>query len=274
MPALEAPESLFLIAGSGRYPGLVIEEARRAGVRRTIIAGFEGETSKETAEAADAVEWMRVGQLGRLLDAAKKSGARHAMMAGQIAPSNLFDLRPDLKALILLAKLKRRNAETLFGELAAQLASCGLETLSATTFLDGHLASPGHMAGPKPKGRQVEDIAFGFEIAKHTSRLDIGQSAVVKNGTVLAVEAFEGTDACMRRGGQLGRGKAILAKVTKPGQDLRFDVPVIGGRTLATAAEAGIGIIAVESGLTLLLDKPALCAEAARLGITLYGYPA
>jgi len=271
---LQAPESLFLIAGSGRYPELVVEEARRAGIRRICVAAFEGETGGAVASGADSVEWMRVGQLGRLLESAKRSGARHAMMAGQIAPGNLFDLRPDLKALVLLARLKRRNAETLFGELAAQLAACGLETLPATTFLENHLATPGHMGGPKPKARQLDDIAFAFEIAKATSRLDIGQSVVVKNGTVLAVEAFEGTDDCIKRGGALGRGRAVLAKVTKPGQDMRFDVPVVGGRTLATAGEAGISVIAVETGLTLLLDKPALCAAAARAGITLYGFPA
>ncbi len=268
---LETPESVFLIAGSGRYPGLVIEEARKSGVKRIAAATFEGETDPASAAAADEVYPLKVGQLGRLLDAAKKSRASVAMMVGQLAPSNLFNLRPDLKALVLLAKLKRRNAETLFGEVARQLSLIGVELLPATTFLEAHLAPEGLFAGPALKARVLEDIRFGFSIAKETSRLDIGQSVVVKNGTVLAVEAFEGTDACMLRGGKLGRGGAILVKVTKPAQDMRFDVPVIGSRTLSTAKEAGVKVLAVEAGQTLLLDRPALADQANREGLSLFG---
>ncbi len=268
---LETPESVFLIAGSGRYPGLVIEEARKLGVKHIAAATFEGETDPATAAAADEVYPLKVGQLGRLLDAAKKSRSSVAMMVGQLAPSNLFNLRPDLKALVLLAKLKRRNAETLFGEVARQLSLIGVELLPATTFLETHLAPEGLFAGPALKARVLEDIRFGFSIAKETSRLDIGQSVVIKNGTVLAVEAFEGTDACMLRGGKLGRGGAILVKVTKPAQDMRFDVPVIGCRTLSTAKEAGVKVLAVEAGQTLLLDRPAVAEQAAREGLSLYG---
>lgn len=260
-----------MIAGSGRYPTLIIEEARRAGVGKISVAAFEGETPEETVAAADDVHWMRVGQLGRLLEAGKKSGAGHTMMAGQLAPNNLFNLRPDLKALVLLAKLKRRNAETLFGEVASQLENAGLEVISAITFLDNHLAPKGHIAGPKLKAREIEDLEFGFEIAKTTSRLDIGQTVVVKQGTVLAVEAFEGTNECIRRGGQLGKEKALMVKVTKPDQDMRFDVPVIGEATIATAAGAKLRGIGLEAGRTLLLDKPKVCEAAEKAGITLFG---
>lgn len=266
-----APSTLFLIAGSGRYPALLVEEARKAGVGKVSIAAFEGETSHELADQADEVAWLRVGQLGRMLDAARKSGAQHAMMAGQIAPKNLFDLRPDFLALMLLAKLKRRNAETLFGEIANQLHKHGIELLNATTFLDHHMAPAGHIAGPRLKKRQIEDIEFGFEMAKETSRLDIGQTIVVKNGTVLAVEAFEGTNECLRRGGALGKGGATMVKVSKPDQDMRFDVPVIGEATLATAREAGVKIIGVEANCTLFLDLPRVSAAAEDVGITLYG---
>ena len=271
IPRLEIPETLFLIAGSGRYPGLVIEEARRAGVRKVVAAVFEKETAPATIEAADSIHTMRVGQLGKLLDAARASGAACAIMAGQIAPKNLFDLRPDLKALVLLARLERRNAETLFGEVARQLASVGVELLPATTFLDAHLAKPGLIAGPALKKRALADISFGFSIAKETSRMDIGQSVVVKNGTVLAVEAFEGTDDCLARGGALGRGGAILVKVNKPGQDMRFDVPVIGLRTVERAAASGVAVLAIEAGSTLLLDAPEVGKAAAAAGISLYG---
>lgn len=268
---MENPESLFLIAGSGVYPELLARSAREAGVRRIAVAAFTGETDPGLADLADTVAWMRVGQLGRLLAAARDSGAAHAVMAGQIAPGNLFDLRPDLRALMLLAKLPRRNAETLFGELARQLQAVGLQVLEATCFLDAHIATAGHIAGPKPKPRQERDLRFGFDIAKETSRLDIGQTVVVKNGTVLAVEAFEGTNACMRRGGELGRGRAVMVKVSKPDQDMRFDVPVIGTTTIDTAREADIGIIGVEAGKTLLLDRPKVAAAADAAGITVYG---
>jgi DUF1009 family protein len=268
---LTIPETLFLIAGRGRYPSLVIEAARAAGVKKIFVAAFDGETSEATTASADEVRWLRVGQLGKLLDAAKKSGARHAIMAGQLAPANLFDLRPDLRALVLLAKLKRRNAETLFGEVANQLTKAGLELLNAMTFLDAHVARQGHIAGPRLKSRDMDDIRFGFGIAKEISRLNIGQTVIVKFGTVLAVEAFEGTDECIRRGGSLGRKDAILVKVTKPGQDMRFDVPVIGERTIAVARDAKLKVIACEANCTLLLDSAAVCRAAAKAGITLHG---
>jgi DUF1009 family protein len=240
-------------------------------VKKISVAAFEGETPRATSAIADEVHWLRVGQLGKLLDAARRSGARHAMMAGQLAPANLFDLRPDLRALILFARLKRRNAETLFGEVAKQLSKAGLELLNAMTFLDAHVARLGHIAGPRLKSRDMDDIRFGFDIAKEISRLDIGQTVIVKAGTVLAVEAFEGTNECIRRGGGLGRKDAVLVKVTKPHQDMRFDIPVIGEMTIAVAREAKLKILACEANCTLLLDSPAVCRAASDAGITLYG---
>jgi DUF1009 family protein len=264
-------QPLFLIAGSGDYPGLVIEGARKAGVTRIVMAAFEGETKTELAQQVDSVEWMRVGQMKRLLDAAKKSRATRALMAGQIAPGHLFDLRPDFKALLILAKLKERNAETLFGAVAGELSAVGVELIEATTFLDEHIATQGSIAGPKLKARQIADLEFGFRIAKESSRLDIGQTVVVKNGTVLAVEAFEGTNEAIRRGGKLGRGGAAMVKVSKPDQDMRFDVPVVGTKTLEVAAEAGIAMIGVEAGRTILLDRPKVCSMAQKLSISIYG---
>ena len=194
-------------------------------------------------------------------------------MAGQIAPKNLFDLRPDFKALLLLGRLRERNAESLFGAVADELARAGVELLPATTYLEHLLTPAGHIAGPALGKRARLDVAFALRIAKEVSALDIGQSVVVKNGTVLAVEAFEGTDAALRRGGALAgpKGGAVLAKVSKPNQDLRFDVPVIGPRTLETAAEARVGVIVVEAGKTLLLEKETLIALAARHRIAVMG---
>jgi len=263
--------SLLLIAGNGNYPRLVAEGAREAGVERITLLAFEGETDPAIEAWSDKTYWLKVGQLGKFLEAAARSGASHAIMAGQLSPGNLFDLRPDWKALLILARLPKRNAETLFGTVAAELAKVGVELSPATRYMDRHIAPQGHIAGPKLKSRRIQDLHFGFEIAKETSRLDIGQTVVVKNGTVLAVEAFEGTNECLQRGGRLGRGDAVMVKVSKPGQDMRFDVPVIGGITLETARKAGISCLGIEAGHTLLLDAPAVTQKAAELKITIHG---
>jgi len=263
--------SLFLIAGNGTYPFLIARGARAAGVQKIVVAAFEGETNPDLAHEVDEMIWMRVGQVGKLLSAARKSGIGHGIMAGQIAPKNLFDLRPDLKTLMLLATLKERNAESLFSTLARELEKAGVRLLPATTFLEESLVTPGWIAGPKLRKRDLETIEFGHRIAKEVSRLDIGQTVIVKNGTVLAVEGFEGTDETIKRGGLLGRGEACMVKVSKPNHDMRFDVPVIGSKTLETAAAAGISIIALEAGCTLLLEKEKLLSLAERLGITLWG---
>jgi hypothetical protein len=268
---METPAGLGIIAGSGIYPLLLADAARVAGVKKIIVAAFNHETLPDISNRVDEIEWLRVGQLGRLLSFFQSSGLRHAIMAGQIAPANLFNLRPDLKAMFLLARLKERNAASIFGAIADQLAEIGVELLPATTFLEHLLAPNEHIAGPKLKERQTADIAFGFGIAKQLCALDVGQTVVVKNGTVLAVEAFEGTNEAIRRGGSLGRKDAIVVKVTKPDQDMRFDVPVIGLETLRAASEAKVRAIAVEAGRTLLLEKAALIDLAERSKISLVG---
>jgi hypothetical protein len=265
------PETLAIIAGSGVYPHAMVRGARAAGVKRVVVAAFQNETEPGLADLVDAIEWMRVGQLGKMLGFLKNSGARHAVMSGQIAPKNLFDLRPDIKALLLLAKLRERNAESIFGAIAASMSDVGVELLPATSFMEECLAPAGVIAGPKPGRKELADIEYGFRIAKESSRLDIGQTVVVKTGTVLAVEAFEGTNAAILRGGSLGKKGAVMVKVSKPKQDMRFDVPVIGPLTLETAAQASLAVIAVEAGQTLLLEKDKLSSEAARQRITLYG---
>jgi DUF1009 family protein len=263
---------LGLIAGSGNYPLLLARAARAAGVRRIAAAAFENETDPALAPLVDEIAWLRVGQLGRLLGFFVKAGIHRAIMAGQIAPKNLFDLRPDIKALLLLGKLRERNAASLFGAIADELAKAGVCLLPATTYLEDLLAGDGHLAGPAPGKRQLDDIDFAMRIARRISELDIGQSVVVRHGTVLAVEAFEGTDNAIRRGGSLaGKGGAVLAKVSKPGQDFRFDVPVIGTRTLETAAEARLGVVAVEAGKTLMLEPERIAELARRHRITVVG---
>ena len=264
-------ESLGIIAGNGAYPIELAQRARLAGVKRIVVAAFENETRPELAALIDDIAWMRVGQLGKMIGYLEKSGVRDVIMAGQIAPKNLFDLCPDFKALLLLARIKERNAETLFGGIADELAKVGITLLPATTFLEDSLATVGHIAGPKLKKRTLDDLEYGFRIAKETSRLDIGQTVIIRNGTVLAVEAFEGTNDTMKRGGTLGKGSAVMVKVSKPNQDFRFDVPVIGLQTLETAQSAGILAIGIESGKTLLLERTQLLLEAAARKITLHG---
>lgn len=268
---MQVPETLGIIAGSGVYPLLLADAARVAGVKRIAVAAFKDETSQDIVNRADEIEWLRVGQLGRLLSFFRDKKVQHAIMAGQIAPGNLFNLRPDFKAMFLLARLKERNAESIFSAIGDQLAENGVELLPAATFL-GHLLAPeGHIAGPKLKEREAEDVTFGFGIAKQLSALDVGQTIVVKNGTVLAVEAFEGTNEAIRRGGSLGKRNTIVIKVTKPNQDMRFDIPVIGTETLKVANESKIRVIAVEADRTLLLEKPSLIDLADRHKISLVG---
>ena len=262
---------LGLIAGNNTYPLILAREARAAGVQRIVAAAFTGETDPKLAELVDEIEWMRVGQLGRMISCLKARGVREAVMAGQIHPSNLFNLRPDLKALMLLGKLRSRNAETIFGSIADELAGAGVTLLPATTHMEKYLAGPGVIAGGRLSRREEDDVRFGFQIAKQVSALDIGQTVIVKDGTVLAVEGFEGTNEAIKRGGALGRKDAVMVKVSKPRQDLRFDVPVIGLQTLEAAAEARIRVVAIEAGKTLLLDRDAMMEAAQRRGLTIMG---
>jgi DUF1009 family protein len=192
-------------------------------------------------------------------------------MAGQIAPKNLFDLRPDWKALMLMSKLKQRNAESIFGAVADELATVDVHILPATTFLENSLAHSGLIAGPKLSRQEEDDIDLGWKIAKEIAGLDIGQTIVVKNGTVVAVEALEGTNDAIKRGGGLAREGGIVVKVAKPNQDMRFDVPVIGVETIRISAEARLRVIAVEAGKTLLLERELILELAKRSNISIIG---
>jgi UDP-2,3-diacylglucosamine hydrolase len=261
--------SLGIIAGNGVYPRLLADAARKAGVKKIIAAAFTGETDPALPQHVDLIEWMRVGQLNRLLKFLSQNKVHHAIMAGQIAPKNLFDLRPDWKALLLLGKLKQRNAESIFAAIAEELARIDVDLLPATTFLEDCLASAGSIAGAKLSRREEEDVDLGWKIAREIARLDIGQTVIVKNGTVVAVEAFEGTNDAIRRGGALAREGSVMIKVAKPNQDMRFDVPVIGVETIRIASEAQLRVIAVEAGKTLLLERDAIVRLADRSKISI-----
>ncbi len=263
-------DSLGLIAGNRQFPQIFAREARRAGVRRLVAVAFEGETDPAIEPLVDQVVWLKLGQLDRLIQAFRDQGVRRVVMVGQIAPKNLFaSLRLDLRMTLLLARLKRRNAETIFGAIGEELAKDGMELVPHADFLERLIPKKGVLTRRKPTSEEREDFEFGLRIARSVAALDIGQTVVVKRGTVLAVEAFEGTDAALLRGGQLGEGGAVAVKVTKPGQDMRFDIPCVGGTTLAALTQAGITALAIEAGRTLLLEKEELLkmADAAKIAI-------
>jgi hypothetical protein len=266
---MNVPDILGIIAGNGVYPRLLAAAARKADVKKIAAAAFTGETDPVLEQYVDVLEWMRVGQLGRLLKFFRGQDVHHAIMAGQIAPKNLFDLRPDVKALLLLGKLKQRNAESIFAAIADELAKINVDLLPATTFQEDSLSRSGLIAGPKLSPRQEHDVELGWNVAKEIARLDIGQTIVIKNGTIIAVEALEGTNEAIKRGGTLARGDAVMVKVGKPNQDMRFDVPVIGVETIRIAAESGVRVIAVEAGKTLLLERDAIADLADRSEVSI-----
>jgi UDP-2,3-diacylglucosamine hydrolase len=268
---LQTPEILGIIAGNGVYPKVLAAAARKAGVKKIVAAAFTDETDPSIDKQAHVVEWLRVGQLGGLLKFFREHKVREGIMAGQIAPKNLFDLRPDVKALVVLAKLKKRNAESIFTAIADELKKIDIDLLPATTFLEDQLAAKGLIAGAKLSRAEEEDVDLGWNVAKEIARLDIGQTIIVKNGTVLAVEAFEGTNDAIKRGGALAREGAVMIKVAKPNQDMRFDVPVIGVETIKIAAESKLRVIAVEAGKTLLLERDKVVDVAKGSKISIVG---
>lgn len=227
------------------------------GVKRIVALAFENETDPELSKLVDDIVWLKVGQLSKMIEAFQERGITQCVMLGQIAPRNLFDVRPDLRALTALLKIKEKNAHSIFGGLIDELRKDGIEVVESLPWLRPIMPGKGFHLGPKLSEEQAADVAFGLKICKEICRLEIGQSVVVKNGAVLAVEGFEGTDNCLRRGGELSgkdRG-AIAVKVARDKHDTRFDVPCLGARTLQVCAEAGISVLAFEPGMTLLLDR-------------------
>lgn len=268
----QAQDSLGIIAGNRSLPLLFAKQARAAGVKRIVAVAFEGETDQAITSLVDEVVWVKVGQLSKLIGAFTDRSVKQCVMLGQIAPKNLFDVRPDLRAMAVLFKLKERNAHTIFGAIASELKKDGVELIEATPWLQPLMPGAGFKLGRKLSDEQRADVEFGFRIAKEVSRLEIGQLVVVKEGTVLAVEGFEGTDKCLARGGELAGkdGGAVAVKVAKLNHDMRFDVPCVGPQTLETCAKSGVAVLAFEAGRSLLLE-PDVCEALAtryKLAIT------
>ena len=259
-----------LIAGNRSLPLEFARLARRQGASRIVAVAFENETDPALAELVDEVAWVRVGQLERMISAFASRGIKRCVMLGQIAPRNLFDLRPDLRAMQLLWRLKERNAHTIFGAIADELRKEGVELVEATPWLKPLMPGPGFRLGPPLGDDQETDVRFGFRIAREIARLDIGQTVVVRHGTVLAVEGFEGTDQCLARGGALAdqKGGAVAVKVTKPGHDMRFDIPTIGLRTVEVCASNGLAVFAFEAGKALVLELESVSKLASERGVS------
>jgi UDP-2,3-diacylglucosamine hydrolase len=271
MEPLEATrlEPLGIIAGKGAYPRILAQSARAQGIPKLFAVAFRKETEPVIETLVDEVRWVHLGQLGPFLDAFRQSGVRQAVMAGQITPTHLFRVRMDKAMLALLSALPERNAETIFGAIGTELSRIGIELKPASLFMESAMPAPGVIGRRAPTDAERADIDLGLRIAKVTSGLDVGQTVVVKNGTILAVEAFEGTDAAIRRGGELGGEGAVVVKVAKQGHDMRFDIPVVGENTLRVLRKAKAAVLAVEAGRTILLDREALAAEADRQGLCL-----
>ncbi|HYP16419.1 MAG TPA: UDP-2,3-diacylglucosamine diphosphatase LpxI [Opitutus sp.] len=272
-PTFDPHRPVALIAGQGLYPQLVAAAIRRAGIPLKLIA-FDEETRPDLVASFHESErrTLLVGQLGKLLKTLREFDAGYAIMAGQISPRRLFKgLHPDLKAVRILASLKRRNAETIFGAIAAEIEKLGVGLLDARSFLDDQLAIAGCMTG-KSFPIDQDYVDHGIHIARECARLDIGQGCVVRKGTVLAVEAYEGTDEMLRRAGGFKTDATLFVKTVKAAQDYRFDVPCFGQRTLEAMREAGIAAAALEAQRVIVLDRAAVLAQAKTWGIHLLGF--
>lgn len=267
LPAIEMPDTLGVIAGRGSYPWQLARSAHAQGVKRVVAFAFRHETSWMIERYADEVVWIHLGQLGALLDAVKSRGITQIVMAGQIKPTRLFSLRLDAKAFSILKTLPTKNAHTIFGAIADELKAVGADLQPAYAFMETEMPAPGRIGGREPDEREWQDIRLGAEVAKVTSGLDIGQTVVIKNGTILAVEGFEGTDQTILRAGRLGGAGGVVVKVAKRGHDMRFDIPIIGTRTFKMLKKAGISCLAVEAGRTILLEREELVRQAERLNI-------
>ena len=274
LSSIPMPETLGVIAGLGSYPWQLARSAHAQGVKRVVAFAFKGETERVIAKYADEVVWMHLGSLQALLDAVQAKGVTKLVMAGQIKPTRLFSLRLDAKALAVLRTLKVRNAHTIFGAIGDELRAVGAELLPAYCFMETEMPAAGTLGRRAPDERELADIRLGAKVAKITSGLEIGQTVVVKEGTVLAVEGFEGTDETILRAGRLGGPGAVVVKVAKLGHDMRFDIPIVGLRTFKMLKKAKISCLAVEAKRTILLEREKLAAEADRLGIAFAAFDA
>ena len=260
-----------LLAGGGQFP-LLFAEAARARGRRVVAIAHVNETSAELEEKADITYWVKLGQLGKIISHFRREGVTETVFAGTITKTRIFhDVLPDLKGLTLWNKIDTKLDNSILCAVAASLEEEGIRVLASTCYLDSLFFPQGILSRKKPSASQMEDIRFGWAIAREVGRLDIGQCVVVRDRTVLAVEAMEGTDATIRRGGELAGSGAVVVKLKKPGQDFRFDLPATGLTTIESLKSVHGAVLAVEAGQSLLFDREQVVQAADAAGIVVVG---
>lgn len=266
-------KKLGLIAGNGELPFAVAAEARSRGYR-VIAIGLDSITEPSLASAVDEIVWVNIGKLGALIETLKKAGITEAVFAGKVHKSVIYKGKvvPDLRLVRMLFGLKDRSDDSIMLAITGELEGEGIRLLNTTDFTTALMAPEGVLTKKKPSKDDYRDIAFGWRIAKEIGRLDIGQTVVVKNQAVMAIEAIEGTDEAVKRGGSLAVEGAVVVKISKPQQDMRFDVPVVGTETLRSMAGVKARVLAIEAGKSILLNRKEFVREANRHGIIVVGY--
>lgn len=264
-------ERIGLIAGNGRFPIIFAENARQLGYTVSAVAHI-GETEPELEKHVEKIHWIKIGQLNKLIKAFKEDGVRQAVMLGGIKKTHVFTtVRPDLRTLAIASRLRAFKDDAILREFAAELEGEGIRIRESTFGLNGILVEEGVLTKRRPGKKEWDDIRYGWEVAREIGRLDIGQCVVVKDRVIVAVEAVEGTDRAIRRGGELAGEGAVVVKRCKPQQDLRFDLPAVGPKTIQTMASVRATALAVEAGKSVLLDRREMLSLAERAGIAVVG---
>ena len=264
-------EPIGLIAGNGQFPIMFARSAHQQG-RCVVAVAHEGETLPEIETVADRVTWVKLGQLGKTIRAFKNAGVAEAVMCGGVTKSKMFaHVRPDFRGAMFWFKLKQRHDDSMLRALAREFEEEGIQIRESTLYVPHLVANPGCYTRRKPSKQEQLDVDVGLHIAKRIGELDVGQAIVVRDGAVVAVEAMEGTDAMIQRAGKLARRNAVVIKVSKPKQDLRFDVPSVGVGTIKAMADAGCSVLAVEAGKTLIFERERMVREADAHNICMLG---
>lgn len=272
--SIESGACIGLIAGNGRFPVIFAENARRLGYTVSAVAHI-GETEPELEKHVEKIHWIKIGQLNKLIQAFKSDGVRHAVMLGGIKKTHVFTtVRPDLRVLAMAGRLRLWKDDAILREFASELEREGIQICESTFGLNGILVEEGSLTKRRPTKKEWADVRYGWEIAETIGRLDIGQCVVVKDRVIVAVEAVEGTDNAIRRGGELAGNGTVVVKRCKPQQDLRFDLPAVGPRTIETMTSALASVLAVEAGKSVLLDRQEMIRQADRAGIAVVGISA
>lgn len=271
LPHVTDGERIGLIAGNGRFPIIFADNARKLGYHVSAVA-HEGETEPELAGHVDRIHWIKIGQLNKLIKAFKEDRVHQAVMLGGIKKTHVFTtLRPDLRTLALATRLALWKDDDILREFAKELEREGIVICESTFGLEGILVEEGTLTSRTPSEKEWEDIRYGWEVAHEIGRLDIGQCVVIKDRVVVAVEAVEGTDGAIKRGGDLAKEGAVVVKRSKPQQDMRFDLPAVGPRTIEVMASVKASVLAIEAGRTILLDREIMLEKARSARIAIVG---